>query len=173
MRTNNTADPAPQPSLIANNCSSNIPLMISLICIGCDVSYLSSIGCAFFGWSTWSSCSVSCGQGSRTRNRSCLNLNTNALCTECVGSSAQTQICEQEPCEGKDKEYIEKGHSKLSSSLPTGSICSCFRMFENMWQWYTSIQSNLLQYCWSKHIRTTSVFKYCFMWCYFSAEQNM
>lgn len=108
MRTNNVTDPAPQSILVTNNCSSNITLMKSLICIWCDGVYFSSIDCSYFGWSSWSSCSVSCGQGSRTRNRSCLYLNTNAACSDCTGANAQTQVCERQPCEGLAKNTWRK-----------------------------------------------------------------
>lgn len=58
------------------------------------------IDCSFFAWSTWSSCNVSCGQGYQTRNRSCLYLNTNTPCNTCGGNNTQTQICQQDACEG-------------------------------------------------------------------------
>lgn len=77
IASNNSADPNPLPVLISSNCSN----------------------CSYFSWSTWSTCSVPCGQGSRTRNRSCLYLNTNTPCSRCSGDSAQTQICQQSACE--------------------------------------------------------------------------
>ncbi|CAF4070391.1 unnamed protein product [Rotaria sp. Silwood2] len=77
MYSNNTADGSPQAMLISNNCSN----------------------CSYFGWSTWSSCNISCGQGYQTRSRSCVYLNTNTPCNACGGNNTQTQICEKSPCE--------------------------------------------------------------------------
>jgi hypothetical protein len=70
----------------------------------------SFLDCSYFAWSTWSSCNVSCGQGSQTRSRSCLYLNSNTQCNTCGGNSSQTQICQQSPCEGLNKCSNRKRH---------------------------------------------------------------
>ncbi|XP_046568995.1 A disintegrin and metalloproteinase with thrombospondin motifs adt-1-like [Haliotis rubra] len=43
------------------------------------------------GWSQWTDCSVSCGEGSRTRTRTCLR--ATEASGECVGEAVKTEVC--------------------------------------------------------------------------------
>ncbi|XP_071118257.1 A disintegrin and metalloproteinase with thrombospondin motifs adt-1-like [Haliotis cracherodii] len=43
------------------------------------------------GWSQWTDCSVSCGDGSRTRTRTCLRASDAS--GECVGEAVKTEVC--------------------------------------------------------------------------------
>lgn len=54
-------------------------------------------------WSTWSACSRTCGNGEQSRNRSCVNEETNstlttALFSQCKGPNRETQKCNTGPC---------------------------------------------------------------------------
>ncbi|XP_038666358.1 SCO-spondin [Scyliorhinus canicula] len=48
-------------------------------------------------WSTWSTCSRSCGVGQRTRSRNCVGTVNSPSCEE---EMVQTEECNQEPCSG-------------------------------------------------------------------------
>ena len=52
------------------------------------------------GWSRWSSCSKTCGGGTRFRNRTCSNPPPAYGGEPCHGSSAQTQYCTKGHCPG-------------------------------------------------------------------------
>ena len=51
-------------------------------------------------WSDWSSCSQSCGSGSRSRSRECNNPAPAHEGEECQGSSTKTEVCRSNPCPG-------------------------------------------------------------------------
>ncbi|XP_078059946.1 SCO-spondin-like [Mustelus asterias] len=51
-------------------------------------------------WSPWSDCPVTCGQGSQTRTRACINPPPRNNGSVCEGLSAQTQNCSIPPCPG-------------------------------------------------------------------------
>lgn len=55
------------------------------------------IDCEWTAWTSWSDCSVSCGDGTQTRERSVAQeaLHGGA---ECAGPSEETQACSEEPC---------------------------------------------------------------------------
>ncbi|XP_063405713.1 leucine-rich repeat-containing protein 57-like [Mytilus trossulus] len=59
------------------------------------------------GWSSWfnSSCSVSCGEGVRIRNRTCDNPSPTGSGQNCVGSETETSICNLGKCPSKLIKY--------------------------------------------------------------------
>ncbi|KAL4222758.1 hypothetical protein ACF0H5_018799 [Mactra antiquata] len=50
-------------------------------------------------WSSWSSCSVTCGYGLKSRHRQCDNPKPSVLGTYCIGSSEDENICFDKKCE--------------------------------------------------------------------------
>ena len=54
-------------------------------------------------WSSWSSCSKTCGVGSRTRTRTCTNPVPEGGGADCVGPNNRTKSCNKFVCPGKAK----------------------------------------------------------------------
>jgi len=87
-------------------------------------------------WDEWSECDVSCGDGSRSRARTCNGEN-------CIGVSLQTEECDLEPCVETDEcEYIAVDASdcpdKISalpdciSDLSHGDLCEADHRLPNV-----------------------------------------
>ena len=51
-------------------------------------------------WGNWSSCSVSCGIGSKTRKRTCSNPVPNNGGIKCLGNNTQVHSCFDRACPG-------------------------------------------------------------------------
>ena len=51
-------------------------------------------------WMQWSGCSVTCGPGTRTRQRLCLDPRPSNGGSDCAGSASETEDCEIIRCEG-------------------------------------------------------------------------
>ena len=49
-------------------------------------------------WNAWSNCSVTCGNGTRTRMRMCLYLNGTEALDSCDGGTNETEDCYQDEC---------------------------------------------------------------------------
>ncbi|XP_076457727.1 uncharacterized protein LOC143291640 isoform X2 [Babylonia areolata] len=49
-------------------------------------------------WASWSSCSVTCGQGQRRRSRPCVRSPGNACPGDCLGENNQQEICRRRDC---------------------------------------------------------------------------
>ena len=70
------------------------------------------------GWSEygeWSSCTVSCEQGTRTRSRNCDNPPPGIGGQQCSGSEHETEDCNLESCKGIDR-TANKSNSKSEYS---------------------------------------------------------
>jgi len=53
--------------------------------------------CAYWSaWSAWGKCTVSCGDGTQTRTRSCIGGSQGQ--GECLGAATSTQDCKQQAC---------------------------------------------------------------------------
>ena len=52
-------------------------------------------------WDSWSGCSVSCGEGTRTRNRTCNNPAPLNGGDPCSGDNEETGNCNDGPCPGR------------------------------------------------------------------------
>ena len=57
-------------------------------------------------WSSWSSCSETCGVGSHTRTRTCTNPVPEGGGADCVGQNNRTKSCNKFACPGRAKEYV-------------------------------------------------------------------
>ena len=55
----------------------------------------------FTQWSSWSSCSATCGVGLRTRTRNCTNPTPQGGGADCVGASSNTESCNILACPGE------------------------------------------------------------------------
>ena len=53
---------------------------------------------AWSAWSSWMACSVSCGSGTQSRNRTCLDSTPG---NTCQGNMTETSSCSQPACAGK------------------------------------------------------------------------
>jgi len=49
-------------------------------------------------WSNWTSCSVTCGNGTQSRMRQCANPTPSNGGTTCIGDDAQQQTCSLPIC---------------------------------------------------------------------------
>ncbi|WAR18812.1 CADN-like protein [Mya arenaria] len=49
-------------------------------------------------WSAWDACSMTCGDGTQSRSRSCTNLEPQYGGLDCVGDTAESQPCTDGPC---------------------------------------------------------------------------
>ena len=57
-----------------------------------------SVDGGFNIWSVWTECSVTCGGGNQTRNRTCSNPEPQNGGNDCVGDLEETQACNTDTC---------------------------------------------------------------------------
>ena len=71
--------------------------------------------CVWGSWSTWLSCSKTCGGGTETRSRQKKKAEQNG--GNCSGSRSESKSCNTQPCAGKqDTSFIDfKGFTLVSS----------------------------------------------------------
>ena len=51
-------------------------------------------------WNVWSSCSVTCGKGTRGRTRYCMSTTSKSTSDDCLGESKHNVPCSKNPCPG-------------------------------------------------------------------------
>ena len=85
-----------RPSYLKNATLNHAQIQVSskhtMYYIILNQNIISVIDCQWSLWSSWSSCSVSCGRGQREKSRSTQNLARNGG-KDCVGASRNTQSC--------------------------------------------------------------------------------
>ncbi|XP_066274928.1 uncharacterized protein [Branchiostoma lanceolatum] len=54
---------------------------------------VSTLASSWSEWTPWSNCTVSCGAGNQTRNRTCITAPGNGTVANCTGDSLQTRAC--------------------------------------------------------------------------------
>ena len=69
-----------------------------------------SVDGGFTDWTSWDTCSVSCGGGSQGRTRSCTNPAPQYGGASCVGDTSQTQDCNTQVC---ISEYLSRKYPVL------------------------------------------------------------
>ena len=57
-------------------------------------------------WDSYGTCSVTCGDGTKSRARSCSNPTPFGDGSDCSGSSSQSSSCNNEACPGKDEIHL-------------------------------------------------------------------
>ena len=91
-------------------------------------------------WSDWSSCSETCGYGTRVRTRSCNNPAPAHGGATCQGDAINTDACFLRPCPSKlifnyqlfRKQYIGELIPDSRPALATRWICSCSFLVQNL-----------------------------------------
>ena len=64
-----------------------------------DVVYYPGVDGGFSRWGFWSECSVSCGLGTQTRNRTCTHPPPHGpYGADCDGPLQETRACNEGPC---------------------------------------------------------------------------
>ncbi|XP_054770254.2 uncharacterized protein LOC129278063 isoform X2 [Lytechinus pictus] len=71
----------------------------------------------FTQWSTWSSCSESCGNGTQTRNRTCTDPPPSNGGADCTDPSTETQVCNTQACPAPDCNNTIDGATTVSGNL--------------------------------------------------------
>ncbi|XP_014483315.1 PREDICTED: spondin-1 [Dinoponera quadriceps] len=73
-------------------------------------SVLNDEKCELSEWSSWTTCSSTCGQGSKTRSRIFIQKQHRKKCMTASGRTRleQTMECENEPCEDEDSEEVRE-----------------------------------------------------------------
>jgi len=72
--------------------------------------------CTWKNWADWSSCSVKCGKGTRTRNR-------DKIKRQCRGAKCQGPPMEQEPCFIDCEECLGKGEVLACTNNQCECVC--------------------------------------------------
>ena len=62
---------------------------------------LSLVNGDWSAWGSWSVCSQTCGNGSKTQDRSCTNPTPAHGGAECVGSQTKSDYCKIVECQGE------------------------------------------------------------------------
>ncbi len=81
------------------------PDLAPVFCVMCTFPFTTAAQTTRWGdWSEWSPCTVTCGEGWRSRSRKCLDeTGGEAVQLLCVGSSFETEKCTFETCPGVHK----------------------------------------------------------------------
>ena len=89
-------------------------------------------------WSGWSECSVTCGDGNRSRSRTCTNPVPSSDGRQCIGAPKVSKSCNIKPCPSKLNVFVfvskyfkyseKKRYSRIQSInivYGTSSTCVC------------------------------------------------
>nr|XP_012150416.1 PREDICTED: spondin-1-like isoform X6 [Megachile rotundata] len=121
-----------EAAAVTNNC--NVPLSDKLTCFGKNSHckgerhpVSNTEMCALENWSSWSSCTTTCGPGHKTRSRNFREKKHRKICKAGMDRSdfQQTIDCENEPCpdEDADEKCPEDRYTQWSDWSPCSSSC--------------------------------------------------
>ncbi|XP_031561207.1 mucin-like protein, partial [Actinia tenebrosa] len=92
MQKRNRSCSKPTPAYGGNNCTGNHT----------EIRYCTQLDCPVDGnfseWSNWTRCSVSCGNGTQERNRSCSKPTPAYGGNNCTGNHSEIRYCTQPHC---------------------------------------------------------------------------
>ncbi|XP_078666385.1 semaphorin-5A-like isoform X2 [Branchiostoma floridae x Branchiostoma belcheri] len=84
---------------MAGPCTSGFWSWVVLMLMAMTATVTGQVNGGWSDWSSWSNCSVACGVGTETRNRTCTNPAPANGGADCVGPDQETQACDTEvPC---------------------------------------------------------------------------
>ena len=76
-------------------------------------------------WSPWSGCSITCGGGQQSRNRSCDSPRPSNSGISCTGITEETHACNTGHCPGKSEKFgdsvAQRERERESRNLPVWS----------------------------------------------------
>jgi hypothetical protein len=78
----------------------NMTYLMVMVKFGANLSLLTVDG-KFGEWGDYGPCSVTCGDGSQTRERKCDNPAPQHGGAQCQGDSKETKACKEKPCPGQ------------------------------------------------------------------------
>lgn len=97
----------------------------------CHSDYsLHTVNCRWLEWSEWSPCTVSCGFGLSSRNRTKIEAQHGGLA--CVGRNKEWQFCNTHECPGLCRKYSPHNCTSISSSSLFTDPCKDNQCFEGV-----------------------------------------
>ncbi|XP_052812234.1 hemicentin-1-like [Mya arenaria] len=84
------------------SCTNPIPDRFGDNCFGDSQDYrvcMDTSCSSWTSWNAWGDCSVTCGLGERTRNRTCVHPSSSPYGRPCIGNHHQTKPCRNQTCE--------------------------------------------------------------------------
>ena len=88
--------------------------------------YLAPVHGGWNAWSEWKPCSKTCGDGVRTRSRTCANPLPAHGGNNCVGDGTQTEHCNTVTCPRKYQTNLGSDHSKNNTLEPKLVESTCY-----------------------------------------------
>ncbi|XP_066271796.1 SCO-spondin-like [Branchiostoma lanceolatum] len=134
-------------------CTNPAPANGGADCVGlaqeaqaCDTGVSCSVNGGWSDWGPWSPCSVTCGVGEETRDRTCTNPAPANGGADCVGLAQEAQACDtgvscSDPC----SDYIVLNEtSRNVQQVNDGTADNCDREFNGEWYRFMGPAGNVM-----------------------------